>query len=109
MAMDAPGEEHRHEDLRPVEGREADEEMSRLARALAHPTRVTILRALRRSSGATISELVGQLALAQSTVSEHVRVLREAGLVGVADHASRGDYTVEVHVVRRLKALVGSL
>lgn len=97
------------EDLRPVEGSEADEELARQARALGHPTRVTILRALRRSGGASITELVVQLELAQSTVSEHVRVLRGAGLVCIEDDADRGDYVADVHALRRLKALVGSL
>lgn len=96
-------------DLRPVEGNDADEELARQARALGHPTRVTILRALRRAGSASITELVVQLGLAQSTVSEHVRVLRGAGLVAIEDDAERGDYVADVHALRRLKALVGSL
>ncbi len=96
-------------DLRPVEGNDADEELARQARALGHATRVTILRALRRAGSASITELVVQLGLAQSTVSEHVRVLRGAGLVAIEDDAERGDYVADVHALRRLKALVGSL
>lgn len=96
-------------DLRPVEGTAADGELAQLARALGHPTRIEILRATRRAESASIRELVSALGLAQSTVSEHVRVLREAGLLAVEDGASRGDYTADVHRLRRLKALVGSL
>ena len=40
-----------HADLRPVEGREADVELARLAKAVGHPARVQILRLLARYQG----------------------------------------------------------
>ena len=61
------------------------------------------------SKRASCAELVRETRLAQSTVSEHLRLIREAGLVSVDGDARRGDYRVDVHRVRRLKALVGSL
>jgi ArsR family transcriptional regulator len=94
-------------DLRPVEGEAADLDLARLSKALAHPTRVAILRYLRVHDGGTCAELVGELGLAQSTVSEHVRILRDAGLAHASEDG-RG-YHIDVHRVRRLKALVGSL
>lgn len=97
-------------DLRPVEGPDADDDLAKLAKALGHPTRVLILRRVRTMDGCTCSELVLELGLAQSTVSEHLRVLREAGLVHAGDgEASRNPYRADVHRLRRLKALVGSL
>jgi ArsR family transcriptional regulator len=94
-------------DLRPVEGDAADADLGTLAKALGHPTRVRIMRILRADEGATCSALVERLALAQSTVSEHLRLLREAGMVTTGEPARV--YQVDVHRVRRLKALVGSL
>lgn len=79
-----------------------------LAKALGHPARVRIVRRLRLRGPTTVSELVGELELAQSTVSEHLRVLRDAGLV-TAEAGTRGPYAIDVHRVRRLKALIGSL
>lgn len=90
-----------------MEGRDADDELARLARALAHPTRVAILRAIRRAGAVRIHDLVTQLGAAQSTVSEHVRVLREAGVIQTGERT--GEYVPAVHVLRRLKALAGSL
>jgi ArsR family transcriptional regulator len=56
--------------------------LARFCRALGHPVRVTIIRFLEaRPHGATCGEIVEQLPLSQSTVSEHLRVLRKAGLV----------------------------
>lgn len=95
-------------DLRPVEGPLADEDLAALSKALGHPTRVAIVRHLRQRDACTCTELVAALGLAQSTVSEHLRTLREAGLV-LAAHGARAPYRIDVHRVRRLKALVGSL
>lgn len=94
-------------DLRPVEGEAADLDLAHLSKALGHPVRISILRYLRANEGATCAALVRELGLAQSTVSEHLRVLRDAGLARVSEDG-RG-YLIDVHRVRRLKALVGSL
>ena len=60
--------------------------LARFCRALGHPVRVTIVRYLEgQRRGATCGEIVRQLPLAQSTVSEHLRVLRAAGLVDAED------------------------
>jgi ArsR family transcriptional regulator, arsenate/arsenite/antimonite-responsive transcriptional repressor len=92
-------------DLRPVEGVDADRDLAHLAKALGHPGRVTIVRLLRMNDGRTCAQLVRELGLAQSTVSEHLRFLREAGLVRLSD----GRYHIDVHRVRRFKAVLGSL
>jgi ArsR family transcriptional regulator len=96
-------------DLRPVEGAEADGDLAQLAKALGHKVRVAILRRVRARGGCTCGELVGELGLAQSTVSEHLRVLRDAGLVLPGVDGTRSPYRADVHRLRRLKALIGSL
>ena len=84
-----------------------ERDLGTLAKALGHPTRVRILRILRGGEGATVTGLVETLALAQSTVSEHLRLLREAGIVTI--EAPSRLYRADIHRLRRLKALVGSL
>lgn len=97
-------------DARPVEGPAADAELAAVCKALGHPTRVRMLRFLRlREGGATVSELVLELESAQSTVSEHLRILREVGLVVADEESRKGAYHADVHHLRRLKAVVGSL
>jgi DNA-binding transcriptional ArsR family regulator len=54
---------------------------ARLAKALAHPVRIRILEILGRSKGCICGGLVELLPLAQSTVSQHLRELRDAGLI----------------------------
>ncbi len=87
---------------------EGDDELASLAKALGHPVRVQIVRILARTSGC-VGDLVGKLPLAQSTVSQHLKVLKEAGLIRGDIDGPRVCYCVELHVLRRLKALVGSL
>ena len=58
-----------------------DAELAIVAKALGHPVRVQILRTLFEQRACLCGELAAALPLAQSTVSEHLRILREAGLV----------------------------
>ncbi len=96
-------------DTRPVEGTEADEELAVLAKALGHPARVQIMRLLVRRNACICGDIVDELPLAQSTVSQHLKVLKDAGLIRGEIDGPRVCYCVEPRVLRRLKALVGSL
>jgi len=96
-------------DLRPVEGPQADEELAAFAKAVGHPARVKILRILARTEACMCGDIVDELPLAQSTVSQHLKILKEVGLI-------RGDvagpsvcYCIEPRTLRRFKALMGSL
>jgi len=96
-------------DLRPVEGEEADEELARLAKALGHPARVQIMRLLVRREACICGDIVDELPLAQSTVSQHLKVLKDAGLIKGEIDGPRVCYCVAPRMLRRLKALAGSL
>ncbi|MGB6047080.1 MAG: metalloregulator ArsR/SmtB family transcription factor [Flavobacteriales bacterium] len=54
---------------------------ARYAKALAHPARVAILRLLAQRDSCVCGDLVDELPLAQSTVSQHLKELKEAGLI----------------------------
>lgn len=58
-----------------------DDRLALVARALAHPARVRILRLLAAQSSCKGAEVFSGLPLAQSTVSQHLSVLKKAGLV----------------------------
>ena len=59
---------------------DTDQRVAALAKALAHPARVAILRTLAERA-CICGEIVEVLGLAQSTVSQHLRVLKQAGWV----------------------------
>jgi DNA-binding transcriptional ArsR family regulator len=62
-------------------------------RALADDSRRTILETL-ASGPATVNELAALLPIARPGVSRHLRVLREAGLVEVREHAQQRIYSI---------------
>jgi ArsR family transcriptional regulator len=96
-------------DVRPVEGPQADAELALLAKAVGHPARVQILRLLVRREACVCGDIVDELPLAQSTVSQHLKVLKDAGLIRGDIDGPRVCYCVEPRTLRRLRALVGGL
>jgi ArsR family transcriptional regulator len=106
---DPPVMPDQSEDLRPVEGAAADEELAALAKALGHPARVQIVRMLVRRQACVCGDIVDVLPLAQSTVSQHLKVLKESGLIRGEIDGPRTCYCIEPRALRRLKALMGSL
>ncbi|MEM1414435.1 MAG: metalloregulator ArsR/SmtB family transcription factor [Myxococcota bacterium] len=83
--------------------------LARLAKAIAHPARVAILRLLVRREGCVVGALVDELPLAQSTVSQHLKQLKEAGLIRGEVDGPRTCYCIEPGAVATLKALVEGL
>lgn len=93
-------------ELRTLEGAEADDELAKLAKAMGHPARVRIVRMLSRKEARVCSQIVDELPLAQSTVSEHLRILKEAGLVRSSQDGPRVGYCINFDTLRKLKALI---
>jgi DNA-binding transcriptional ArsR family regulator len=55
--------------------------ISKYAKALAHPARVAILQFLAKKHSCMCGDIVEELPLSQSTVSQHLKELKEAGLI----------------------------
>jgi ArsR family transcriptional regulator len=70
----------------------SDGQLAALAKALGHPARVRIVRLLGQRASCVTGELAGELGLAPSTVSEHLRILREAGLLNTETADGRPCY-----------------
>ncbi len=58
-----------------------DNKIADFAKALAHPARVAILQILLKTKECICGDIVDDLPLAQSTVSQHLKELKEAGLI----------------------------
>jgi len=80
--------------------------------ALSHPARIEILKHLSASKSCCCREVVDHLDLAQSTVSQHLKILVEAGLVRFQPDRQRSRYEVDraalADVSASLAALVNS-
>ncbi len=86
-----------------------DAEVARLGRALSHPARVRILRLLEEKGDRGCGDLVEELPLAQSTVSQHLKVLREAGLLTWRNEGARTNYSLSSIGMRRMRVLISSI
>jgi ArsR family transcriptional regulator len=86
-----------------------DVELARLAKALGHPARVAILRRLLSHGECVCGEIVSGLPLAQATVSQHLKVLKEAGLISGEVDGPRVCYCVNPKAVQRIKDLIGAI
>jgi DNA-binding transcriptional ArsR family regulator len=87
----------------------ANEELARLAKALGHPARIAIIRLLLRRNACICGEIVHELPLAQSTVSQHLKQLKDAGLVQGEVDGPRVCYCVDQGAITLLKRLVDGL
>lgn len=86
-----------------------DQEIARLTWAIAHPARVRILRILLARKACVCGELVELMPLAQSTVSQHLKILKEAGLIQGEIDGPKVCYCVNKVGFARLKELVAAL
>lgn len=90
----------------PTDDEAAEAQLAAFAKALAHPIRVRILRMLAARDARRCAHIVDELPVAQSTVSEHLRILREAGLVRARDDGARTAYCIMPGALERVKALL---
>ncbi len=58
-----------------------DNKIAKIAKALAHPARIAILNLLAKRSACICGDIVDEIPLSQSTVSQHLKELKAAGLI----------------------------
>ena len=67
--------------LENIEYKDGTEQLARFSKALGHPTRIAILKHLQNQSCCFTGDLVEVFPLAQSTISQHLKELKNAGLI----------------------------
>lgn len=83
-----------------------DEGIARLAQALAHPARVAIVRLLQERQTCLCGDIVEVLPLAQSTVSQHLKVLKESGWIQGEVDGPRVCYHLNYETLARFKKMI---
>lgn len=86
----------------------ADNQLAAFAKAVGHPARVAILRQLARIEGCVCGDLVEELPLSQSTVSQHLKELKKAGLIQGEVEGKRVCYCINKKVWQEAQALLGT-
>lgn len=87
----------------------SDADLARLAKALAHPARVAIVRMLAEHGDCVCGDIVSRLPLAQATVSQHLKVLKLAGVIEGEIDPPRICYCLHPEALKRLQHLVGDI
>jgi len=84
------------------------ERRSQILKAIAHPARMEIIVRL-KEDGCNVSEIQKNLGLPQSTISQHLRVLKSAGVLSSRREGTRVCYNVEmkevIDIIRSLERL----
>jgi ArsR family transcriptional regulator len=88
--------------------REQREDLATLFKALADPARVGIISMLSSSDEVCVCALTDELGLSQPTVSHHLRLLREAGLVSAEKRGTWSYYRLEPAALERLRGALGA-
>lgn len=87
----------------------SDDAVAALAKALAHPARLKILRLLARTPGCIGGDIVEAVGLAQSTVSEHLRILKSTGVIEGQIDPPRVCYALAPGALAPLATLIDEL
>ena len=83
-----------------------EDQFAAYAKALGHPARVAIMQLLMQKDACICGEIVDELPLAQSTVSQHLKKLKAAGLIRGEVDGPRVCYCVEPAAIARFESLV---
>ncbi len=93
----------------PASATDDDEQLASLAKAVGHPARVRIMRLLIERNSCICGDIVDEIPLAQSTVSQHLKQLQVAGLIQGEIDGPRVCYCIDPAVLKRLKVLIAGL
>ncbi len=88
---------------------EAEVELAKLAKALAHPARISILRLLLNKNSCICGYIVDELPLSQSTVSQHLKELKKAGLIKGTITGTRVCYCINEKSWEKAEKMLGKL
>ncbi len=80
-------------------------QLARFAKALAHPTRLEIIRLLKEKNFCFTGDLVDLFPIAQSTVSQHLKELKDAGLIKGEVNPPKTKYCLDLDNWEKVKSL----
>ena len=84
-------------------------ELADMARALSHPGRLRILEILARRETCICGEIVDVMPLSQATVSQHLKILKEAGLITGEIEGQKSCYCINASTMAIVRERFGSL
>jgi DNA-binding transcriptional ArsR family regulator len=86
-----------------------EQELAEVAKALSHPARIAILKVLAQRAECICGDIVEVLPLAQSTVSQHLKELKNAGLIDGTVDGPRSCYCINWKAFEKFNKEMNSL
>ena len=83
--------------------------IAKLAKALAHPARVAIIQLLAKKQTCVCGDIVDELPLSQSTVSQHLKELKEAGLITGDIEGAKVCYCIDAKQWKAAQSLLNQM
>lgn len=80
-------------------------ELANIAKALGHPARIAILQHLVKTNDCICNDLVGELGLAQPTISQHLKELKQMGLIQGSVEGTSVCYCIDLKVWDKYRKL----
>jgi DNA-binding transcriptional ArsR family regulator len=87
----------------------AQNDLAVLTKALGHPARIAIIQFLIKSKACVCGDIVEELPLSQSTVSQHLKELKNAGLIKGDIDGPSVCYCIDEKVWKKAKKQIGDL
>jgi DNA-binding transcriptional ArsR family regulator len=84
-------------------------EVATIAKALGHPARIAILQYLAEKKSCVCGDIVDELPLSQSTVSQHLKELKKVGLIKGEIEGPSVCYCIDSKALLKAKKLLGDL
>ena len=83
--------------------------LAKYAKALAHPARIAILKLLAAKTTCQCGDIVEELPLSQSTVSQHLKELKEAGLIKGEIEGAKVCYCIDAKAWKAAQAVINQM
>lgn len=84
-------------------------ELAKWMKAMAHPARIAIIEFLLRTESCICGDIVNELPLSQPTVSQHLKELKEAGIIRGSIEGTAICYCLDPETVKRIRDRIGNI
>ncbi len=88
---------------------EEDQKLAAIAVALSHPARIAILKFLAQKNDCICGDIVSELPLAQSTISQHLKELKKVGLIKGEIDGVKTCYCIDWSIIDQVKQTINML
>lgn len=88
---------------------ESQNELAEMAKAIGHPARIAILQYLSRQPNCVCGSIVDEIGLAQATVSQHLKALKNSGLIQGSVTGVKTCYCLNPQTINRMKEQISGL